>query len=206
MDMAPRWSGGFGIQTRVERFVSQTTTWLEGVFTFRPSTRVTFKLPYVDDKLGDVIIGVPLKKYTNRGAFTSSWYVTPSVQFPIGEDSEWDIGVSFAYSASTPSTYQFYDFYAWEDRIGFDISVALHPFHSNDNNSGLFTMWDVSLLASDRWRSHPDRTGVDVLLEERHGSIRIQSARIRTRQQLARWLCWNWCWSGFLSGRRFSMY
>ena len=148
MDMAPRWEGGYGIQTRVERFDSRTTIWVEGVYTFRPSTRLTFKLPYVDNELGNVIIGVPLKKYTNRGAFTSNWSVTPSVQFPTGNDGDWDVGVSIAYSASTPSSYRLFDLYAWDNRVGLDINLGIHPLHNNATNSGLFAIWDVSLLAS----------------------------------------------------------
>ncbi|MCZ6616844.1 MAG: hypothetical protein O7E57_01830 [Gammaproteobacteria bacterium] len=148
MDMAPRWEGGYGIQTRVERFDSRTTTWLEGVYTLRPSTRVTFKLPYVDDELRNVIIGVPLKKYTNRGAFTSNWSVTPSVQFPTADEGEWDVGLSISYSASTPSSYKLYDLYVWNDRVGLDINVGIHPVHNNSTNSGLFAIWDVSMLAS----------------------------------------------------------
>lgn len=65
MDMAPRWSGGYGFQTRYESVVSgrlerdgqeianphglrseRRTQWLEGVYTFHRSFRATFKLPY----------------------------------------------------------------------------------------------------------------------------------------------------------------
>ncbi len=65
MDMAPRWQGGYGFQTRYEsvtshrleqdgreiinpqglKFESQTQ-WFEGVYTFDRSIRITFKLPY----------------------------------------------------------------------------------------------------------------------------------------------------------------
>lgn len=65
MDMAPRWSGGYGFQTRYESVVSgrleldgreianpqglkseSRTLGFEGVYTFHRSYRVTFKLPY----------------------------------------------------------------------------------------------------------------------------------------------------------------
>ena len=149
MDMAPRWEGGYGVQVRAENFSSQTTTWLEGVYTFKPSVRITLKLPYVDDNVGDLIVGVPLKKYKNLGAFTSNWSVTPSLQLPTGEGGEWDAGLSVAYSAETPSFYQLYDLYAWSDRVGFDMNLGIHPVHNDQTNSGVFAMWDVSLLASD---------------------------------------------------------
>ena len=60
MDMAPRWSGGYGFQVRYESFGSdltihekdilssyfQQTFWLEGIYTWHRSKRFTFKLPY----------------------------------------------------------------------------------------------------------------------------------------------------------------
>lgn len=147
MDMAPRWADGFGVQTRVEHFDDTTTTWLEGVYTFKRSARVTFKLPYVDGELGDLIVGVPLKKYKNQGAHTSNWSITPSVQLPTGEQHDLDFGLSLSYSSETPKYYQLYDLYAWEDRVGLDVNVGLA--HTDGSGSGLFTLWDVSLLASD---------------------------------------------------------
>ena len=126
MDMAPRWAEGYGIQTRVEHFSSQTTTWVEGVYTFDRSVRATFKLPYRDDAFGDLILGLPLKKYKNDGAKTSNWSVTPSVQLPTGSghNSEWDLGLSLSYSAESPTFYQLYDLYTWGDRTGLDVNVG----------------------------------------------------------------------------------
>ena len=99
MNEAPRWAGGWGFQVRniyresdnllhkddeilnplgLERRVH--TTWLEGVYTWERSRRMTVKLPWVDQMrvanqngtpvtqrdrgLGDLIVGVPLRKYT----------------------------------------------------------------------------------------------------------------------------------------------
>lgn len=155
MDMAPRWSDGYGVQTRVEHFNNQTTTWLEGVYTWDKSVRATFKLPYHDGKLGDVIFGVPLKKYTNDGAKTSNWSVTPSVQLPTGDSGEWDTGLSLSYSSETPSFYQLYDLYSWGDRTGLDINAG---FAFPGKGSGTFALWDVSVLTSgdgDRIQSGP---------------------------------------------------
>ena len=84
MDMAPRWADGYGVQTRVEHFDSQTTTWFEGVYTWDRSIRGTFKLPYSGGEVGDLILGLPLKKYRNEGARTANWSITPSIQFPRG--------------------------------------------------------------------------------------------------------------------------
>ena len=146
MDMAPRWSGGYGIQTRVEHFDSETITWLEGVYTFDKSVRTTFKLPYSDGEFGGLILGVPLKKYRNDGAMTSNWSITPSVQLPSGSDSNWDTGLSLSYSSESPTVYQLYDLYTWGDRTGLDINVGL-AFPGR--GSGMFVMWDVSALTSD---------------------------------------------------------
>ena len=62
MDMAPRWSGGWGFQFRYETLGSdreigkeynglsksyyRNTTWFEGVYTWKRSIRATFKIPY----------------------------------------------------------------------------------------------------------------------------------------------------------------
>jgi hypothetical protein len=149
MDMAPRWAQGYGIQTRVERFDSQTTTWLEGVYTFNRSVRSTFKLPYRNGKIGDLILGVPLKQYRNAGPKTSNWSLTPTIQLPTsaGTNTSWDLGLSVAYSSESPSFYQLYDLYAWEDRVGLDINAG---FAFPGTGSGWFALWDVSALASDQ--------------------------------------------------------
>lgn len=146
MDMAPRWADGYGFQVRVEDFNDQTITWLEGVYTFDKSIRATFKLPHVDGEFGDLILGLPLKKYTNAGARTSNWSVTPSVQLPTGSQGEWDAGLSLSYSSETPKYYQLFDLYSWGDRTGLDINVGLS---FPGEGGGKFLMWDVSLLTSD---------------------------------------------------------
>ncbi len=155
MDMAPRWSEGYGFQTRVENFDSDTTTWTEGVYTWDKSTRATFKLPYRDGNFGDLILGLPLKKYKNDGPSTSNWSITPSVQLPTGDDGEWDSGLSVSYSSETPTFYQLYDLYTWGDRTGLDINAG---FAFPGKGSGIFALWDVSVLTSrdgDRIQSGP---------------------------------------------------
>ena len=198
MDMAPRWKNGYGFQMRYERYGSDTLKmrqqkinnidgqkryvskiWFEGVYTFKPSVRVTFKLPYVDQSrtklvnnspvlqnnngLGDLIIGVPIKRYTNKGNVTSNLGFTPSIRIPTGKssgifplsDGSWDVGLSLAYARSTPKFYQFYDLFYWKnnkgvrgmkegDEIGLDINWGYHPYHDNATNSGVFIMWDIT--------------------------------------------------------------
>ena len=145
MDMAPRWDGGYGIQTRVEHFDDTTTTWVEGIYTWDKSIRATFKLPYADGELGNLILGLPLKYYTNSGAFTSNWSITPQVQLPTARDGEWDTGLSLSYSSETPTFYQLYDLYSWGDRTGIDINAG---FAFPGDGGGMFALWDVSALSS----------------------------------------------------------
>jgi hypothetical protein len=160
-----------------ERYVN--TTWLEGVYTFNRTIRTTVKIPYVNQKrtipmpsgnlrqtdkgLGDVIIGLPLKKYKNAGSVTQNWGITPSLRMPTGDDSgdfpisdgSWDVGLSLSYAWENPLIYQLYDLYYWKqgsgshgmqsgDSWGLDINVGLHPWHSNETDSGVFLLWDVS--------------------------------------------------------------
>ncbi len=198
MDMAPRWEDGFGLQLRYESYGSDTLlagdseisnplqleryvdlTWLEGVYTFDRSKRITFKLSYIEQKrskaingisvrqknsgVGDLIIGLPFKKYFNQGGETGNWGVTPSLRLPTGSHSgdyplsngSWDLGLSLSYSKETYKFYQFYDIFYWRntegrrgmregDEIGIDINWGIHPYHNNASNSGLFLMWDIS--------------------------------------------------------------
>jgi len=142
MDMAPRWNGGYGIQTRVEYANSETETWVEGVYTFKPSVRMTLKAPFKDGKLGDAIFAVPLKRYTNRGAFTSNWGVTPSVRMPTGDGNDWDPGLSMSYSSEQPRLYQFYDLYHLGDDNGLDINIGL--VNRDGKGSSTYYLLDIS--------------------------------------------------------------
>ncbi|MDM3870801.1 transporter [Porticoccus sp. W117] len=205
MDMAPRWNDGYGFQLRHESYGSGkllagsgelsnsnglerhvNKTWLEGIYTFNPSKRITFKLPYVEQRrvalvdgqpvaqsnsgLGDLILAMPLKRYTNKGANTSNWGITPQIRLPTGSssgdfaisDGSVDLGLSVSYSAEgfpfgkdKPSLYQLYDLFYWYNRegddrmregdvVGLDINLGLHPIHNNNTNSGMYLMWDVS--------------------------------------------------------------
>ena len=203
MDMAPRWSEGYGFQLRQEHFGSDDlmqesdsinnslgaerlvdTTWLEGVYTFDRSIRVTIKIPYVDQQrgatvngsfvrqqnsgIGDVVLGLPLKRYKNQGATTQNWGLTPSIRIPTGtssggfpiSDGSWDVGLSASYSWESALIYQLYDLYYWHEGSGergmqtgnswgLDINVGLHPWHDNEENTGIFTLWDISARHED---------------------------------------------------------
>ena len=194
MDMAPRWAGGYGFQIRdestgssevlngsseidnplgLERYVDKT--WFEGVYTFDSSKRVTFKLPYIEQKQtidnggvavqqensgwGDLILGVPLKRYWNKEDETGNLSFTPSLRLPTGStsgdyplgDGSVDLGLSFAYSKSTPKTTLLADLFYWIDtegednvqagnELGLDLNLGYHPYHNNENNSGVFVM------------------------------------------------------------------
>ena len=198
MDMAPRWKGGYGFQIRQTHYGSSSllngtseianpfgldksvsTTWLEGIYTFRREVRLTVKIPYIDQSrtglqggapvsasgrgLGDVVIGLPLKRYENRETATSNIAITPSIRLPTGDtdggfpvgDGSTDFGVSFSASFESAGIYQYYDLWFWEngsgengidqgDEIGFDANIGWHPYHDNLTNTGIFLMWDLA--------------------------------------------------------------
>jgi len=203
MDMAPRWEKGWGFQVRHEYRYSDelilkddvlsnplglerkvNTTWLESVYTFDRSKRVTVKVPWVDQKrvvskngvaqkqrssgLGDLILGVPLKSYSNRGGFTNNFGFTPSLRIPTGKtngdypisDGSVDVGLSFSYSGESSKFYQLYDLFYWinnkgnrnqheGNQVGLDINWGWHPYHDNETDSGMFIMTDISARYKD---------------------------------------------------------
>ncbi len=213
MDMAPRWQDGYGFQIRQEYRSSDellsgdsevdnpfdldktvSTTWLEGIYTFKREVRLSVKIPYLDQKrtvlrdgapvretgrgLGDIIIGVPLKSYTNKESATSNIAFTPSIRLPTGStdddfpvgDGSTDVGVSFSASWEKADLYQYYDLFYWKngdgdrgihegDEIGFDAHVGWHPYHDNLTNEGVFLMWDVSARYEKRGQSTAGVTG-----------------------------------------------
>lgn len=165
-----------------ERYVN--TVWLEGVYTFNRTVRTTIKIPYVDQTrtipigggvrqtntgIGDVVIGLPLRKYKNKGSTTQNWGITPSLRIPTGDDSgafpisdgSWDIGLSLSYAWENPLIYQLYDVYYWKqgsgsrgmqsgDSWGLDANFGLHPWHNNDTDTGVFLLWDVTAHHEER--------------------------------------------------------
>jgi len=119
--------------------------------------------------IGDVVVALPLKKYKNRDSVTQNWGITPSIRIPTGDDSgsfpisdgSWDVGLSLSYAWENPLIYQLYDLYYWKqgsgsrgmetgDSWGLDVNVGLHPWHSNDTDSGIFLLWDVSAHHEER--------------------------------------------------------
>lgn len=170
------------------------TTWLEGIYTFRREVRLSIKIPYVDHQrtavqngapvrlsgsgLGDIIIGVPLKRYTNDASATRNIALTPSIRLPTGStsgdlpvgDGSLDWGVSFSASFETANLYQYYDLFYWKngegdrgvaegDEAGLDINIGWHPYHDNEKNEGVFLMIDASLRYRQRGRDLHGTTG-----------------------------------------------
>jgi len=224
MDMAPRWEEGYGFQLRQESFGSDklmngnsktsnplglkryvNITWLEGVYTFKPSTRITFKMPYVNQSrtknvnaqavkqknsgVGDLIFGVPLKYYRNNGAITDNFSFTPSIRIPTGSssgdfpisDGSLDLGLSFSHSLETPKYYTLVDLFYWinnegkygmheGNELGLDVNLGYHPYHNNDNNTGIFMMLDISARHNEKPNS--------VTLTTASGGKRIQTGPV----------------------------
>ncbi len=170
----------------LKRYVQKT--WFEGVYTFDRSRRLTFKLPHinqsrsrniagqavkqVNDGIGDLIIGVPLKHYRNNKAFTENFSLTPSLRLPTGSakgnfpisDGSVDIGLSLSYSSESPKFYSLIDLFYWinndgkhgmheGDELGVDINLGYHPWHSNELNAGMFLMWDITARYNDEANS-----------------------------------------------------
>lgn len=163
MDMAPRWSGGSGLQVRYESLASadlwsggsrvdnplgltsaRRTTWVEGVYTFDRSVRVTFKQPYhrlerrvqtgggaadLDARgLGDLILALPIKHYANQMDYTWNLALNPSVTLPTGETGgalplgrgTVDYGLSVSYAREAAHTFGLWDLFTKVHTEGFD--------------------------------------------------------------------------------------
>lgn len=163
----------FGREKTIDRL------WLEGIYTFRRELRLTLKLPWVDQErtvvrngvavresgagVGDLIIGVPMKRYDNQVDASRNIAFTPSIRLPTGStadafpvgDGSTDLGVSVSASFERADIYQYYDLFYWANRagergihqgdeLGLDINIGVHPWHDNLSNTGVFMMLDVA--------------------------------------------------------------
>jgi len=161
------------------------TTWLEGIYTWKREVRFTFKLPIVDQErdsrvggsmakqrgsgVGDLILGVPLRKYWNFSGSTANIGLTPSVRVPTGStsgsfpvgDGSTDFGLSLSASAENPFWYTLVDLFWWKnssgkhgidagDLLGFDLNLGIHPYHDNARNLGAFVMLDLEVRYEER--------------------------------------------------------
>lgn len=161
----------------LKRYVHKT--WLEGVYNFDRAKRVTFKLPNVNQSstkniggvgvkqdnqgLGDLIVGLPLKYYTNQGSITQNFGFTPSLRLPTGSssgdfpisDGSTDLGLSVSHSYESVKWYTLVYLFTWintegergmreGNEYGLDLNFGYHPYHNNDTNTGIFVMWDVT--------------------------------------------------------------
>ena len=187
-------SGDSEIDNPLGREQRVDTTWLEAIYTFKREVRLSVKMPYVDQErtiipegqavkqtgsgLGDIVIGVPLKRYTNEASATSNIAFTPSIRLPTGStddefpvgDGSTDLGASFSASFEKADIYQYYDLFLWKngsgkkginegDEIGLDINVGWHPYHDNMTNQGIFVMLDTSARYQKRGRDTAGITG-----------------------------------------------
>jgi len=192
-------SGDSAVENPFNRDNDVNITWLEGIYTFRREIRLSVKIPYVNhsrtvvqngiavpesgDGLGDVIVGVPLKRYKNDASATSNIAFTPSIRLPTGStsgdypvgDGSTDLGVSFSASFEKADLYQYYDLFYWKngdgdrgikegDELGLDINVGWHPYHDNVKNEGVFLMLDASLRYQHRGQNLQGTTGGKRLL------------------------------------------
>ena len=83
---------------------------------------------------------------------TSNFGLTPQIRLKTGGNtnpvtSKSGYGLSVSYSTENPKFYQLYDVFGWtlddgSKMVGFDINIGWHPIHNNENNSGVFVMWD----------------------------------------------------------------
>lgn len=207
MNEAPRWAGGWGFQVREEYRSADTrihndseienplglerrvhTTWLEGVYTYDRSKRITIKIPWVDQRrvanidglrtkqndrgLGDIVIGTPLRKYTNYRAWTSNISFTPSIRIPSGKtsgdypigDGSTDLGLSLSYSAESTKWFGSIDAFHWfnndgtrgqhqGDETGLDITIGKILFTNGKDSSGAQLQFDFGARYKDEGTS-----------------------------------------------------
>ncbi|WP_237157897.1 transporter [Shewanella psychrophila] len=177
-----------GLSRRVD------TLWLEGIYTFKREIRLSFKLPYIVQSrtvmkdtepvnetgsgIGDLIIGLPLKRYWNETDSTGNIAITPSIRlptggtgasFPVGDGST-DLGLSLSVSFEGAKLYQYYDLFYWVnnkgdmginkgDEFGLDINIGWHLYHDNLSNTGIFLMLDISAALEQEGRDSAGITG-----------------------------------------------
>jgi hypothetical protein len=185
MDMAPRWKGGYGVQMRIENSVKDrleqkgsslgnpdrlkvksSTTWFEGVYTFRRGFRLTFKLPWLEKTrrllqdgqvrdlrasgLGDLILGIQNKYYFNKPHYTGNISFTPSFYLPTGSTSGGlslgrgtvDYGVSLSASVEMFHLYTYLDLISRLNTRGSD-GTRLGNSFGFDADLGLHPYHDV---------------------------------------------------------------
>ena len=128
--------------------------------------------------MGDLILGVLLKRYENKASATGNIAITPSIRLPTGStdgpfpvgDGSTDVGISFSKSMEKANLYQYYDVFYWKngkgkrgieegDELGFDANIGWHPYHDNLSNSGIFAMIDISARHQKRGRDLEGVTG-----------------------------------------------
>jgi hypothetical protein len=156
--------------------------------------RASIKIPWVDQSrtvlrggvpvkekssgLGNIILGVPLKRYANEASYTTNIAFTPSLRIPTGKtsgdfpvgDGSWDVNLSLSKSTEAAGLYQYYDLFYWinnkgkrgieeGNQLGFDANIGIHPYHNNVTNTGVLLMADVSARYQERGQDTSGTTG-----------------------------------------------
>lgn len=162
----------------------KNTTMLEGVYTWDRSRRITIKIPYVDHSritnqggvavkqsdrgLGDVIVAVPLRKYTNFRDWSQNFSLTPNLRVPTGKtsgdypigDGSTDVGLSFSYSAESSTFFSSFDLHYWinnagtrgqkeGNQLGFDMTLGYNFYHDGNKSSGASIQFDFGASYKD---------------------------------------------------------
>jgi hypothetical protein len=126
-------------------------THIEGVYTWDKSIRLTAKLSYVNDArrelldakgrkfvqhdegIGDLTLGLPLKKYFNLDGRSGAWSLTPQLIVPLDDkddyelyNHEWGFGLSTGYATETHR-------YLFSTGVGVWHFAGHEPFQANAN-------------------------------------------------------------------------
>jgi hypothetical protein len=226
MDMAPRWSGGYGFQTRFESVTANRLEWngqrianpqglrsetfiqwLEGVYTFHRSFRVTFKLPYEQRKkrfvkegtvkeaealgFGDLILTFPIKRYENAMTYTTNLAFNPSFILPTGSTTgdlplgrgTLDYGLSLSFAREATRTFGLWDIFTRINTKGRDGKVKGNLI-GFDMNVGLYPYQDsrkdfsTLLLWGTHLRQEFKDRQANGTLDDNTGGIRVEMAPI----------------------------
>lgn len=112
---------------------------------------------------GDIILGFQNKYYFNKSNYTGNFSFTPSIFLPTGSTSgelslgrgTVDYGVSLSASVEMFKIYTYLDLFSQfrtkgsdgtrpGNVIAFDMDLGVHPYHSMEENLGIFLMMSLN--------------------------------------------------------------